>query len=469
MMNLHQAAAILGSPLPINNANFSVVSTDSRSIAQGELFVAVVGERFDGHAYVAEVIGRGAAGAIVSHEFARQHPDLPLLAVTNTREGFAQLAAAWRQRFTLPVIGVVGSNGKTTSKEMCAAILRAHYGESQVLATTGNLNNDIGVPTMVLRLHAGHRAAVIEIGMNHPGETAVLAPVARATVGLVNNAQREHQEFMKSVEAVANEHALLIDALPADGIAVFNADDAYASVWAAHAALAGNRRVLDFGLRHGAVRGTFRSSGFGGALQLATPWGPIDLQLGIPGTHNALNACGAAAACLAAGVSLESVAQGLSQFTGVKGRLQRKRGEGGFLLIDDTYNANPDSMRAAVDVLAAIPGRRIFVMGDMGEVGDAAGQMHDEIGGYAKSHGIDRLLCLGEHAGAAARNFGPGGEHFARIDELIKSLKHELDARTTVLVKGSRFMKMERVVEAIVDKTDTAVMNGQTKGNPHAA
>lgn len=466
MMTLHEAAAILGSPPPASSARFSAVSTDSRSITPGELFVALVGERFDGHRYVTEVIARGAAGALVSHEFARQHPDLPLLAVTDTRQGFAQLATAWRRRFQLPVIGVVGSNGKTTSKEMCAAILRAHYGEPQVLATTGNLNNDIGVPTMVLRMNASHRAAVIEIGMNHPGETAVLAPIAQASVGLVNNAQREHQEFMKSVEAVAQEHALLIDALPADGIVVFNADDAYAGVWAEHSA---PRQILDFGLRYGAVRGTFRSSGFGGELNLATPWGRIDVALGVPGSHNALNACGAAAACLAAGVAPAAVVQGLGGFSGVKGRLQRKRGEGGFLLIDDTYNANPDSMRAAVDVLAAIPGRRIFVMGDMGEVGDAAGQMHDEIGGYAKSHGIDRLLCLGEHAGAAARNFGPGGEHFTRVDDLIKRLKLELDARTTVLVKGSRFMKMERVVEAIVEKTDPAVSVGQTKGNSHAA
>jgi UDP-N-acetylmuramoyl-tripeptide--D-alanyl-D-alanine ligase len=286
--------------------------------------------------------------------------------------------------------------------------------------------------------------------------------VAQATVALLNNAQREHQEFMKSVEAVAEEHALLIDALPADGIAVLNADDAFADLWRQRA---GQRQVLDFGLHAGAVQGLFHPSGFGGELSLNTPWGVIDVMLGVPGAHNALNACGAAAACLAAGVSPAAVTQGLNQFAGVKGRLQRRAGMGGILLIDDTYNANPDSMRAAIDVLAAIPGRRIFVMGDMGEVGDNAAQMHDEVGGYAKSHGIDRLLCLGDQASAAARNFGPGGEHFGRLEDLLKTLRNELDERTTVLVKGSRFMKMERVVEAI----EQPAAANQTKGTHHAA
>ncbi len=461
MMRLSDAALAIGAPAPTSDVTFTAVSTDSRSIQPGELFVAIAGERFDGHGYVADVLARGAAGALVSDSFAQAHPDLPLLAVPDTRQGFAALAAAWRRRFAIPVIGVVGSNGKTTAKEMCAAILRAHFGTDAVLATAGNLNNDIGVPTMVLRLRTQHQAAVIEMGMNHPGETAQLAPIAQASVGLINNAQREHQEFMKSVEAVAEEHALLIDALGPEGIAVFNADEAYAPLWRARS---GARQILDFGLAKGEVRGTFEPAGFGGVLHLETPWGGTEILLGVPGLHNARNACGAAAACLAAGVSLSSVQRGLTAFTGVKGRLQRRTGPGGMLLIDDTYNANPDSMRAAVDVLAAIPGRRIFVMGDMGEVGDAAGQMHDEIGGYAKSHGIDRLLCLGEHALAAAHNFGEGGEHFSQLDTLIKKLSALIDERThqqtSVLVKGSRFMKMERIVAAI-EQTE--------KGNDHAA
>jgi UDP-N-acetylmuramoyl-tripeptide--D-alanyl-D-alanine ligase len=450
MMTIHAAAHALGQPPRGADAPFTSVSTDSRNIAPGQLFVAIVGENFDGHGYVADVLKNGAAGAMVSAAWLSANPsmsfDAPLIVVPDTRRGFATLAAHWRRQFDMPVIAVVGSNGKTTSKEMCAAILRAHFGDAQVLATTGNLNNDIGVPTMVLRLNAEHRAAVIEMGMNHPGETADLAPIAQASVGLINNAQREHQEFMKSVEAVAQEHALLIDALPASGIAVFNADDHYASLWRSHA---GARQCLDFGLTAGDVRGHFQSATFGGQLTLSTPWGVVDIALGVPGAHNARNACGAAAACLAAGVSLDAVQRGLASFAGVKGRLQRRTGPYGTLLIDDTYNANPDSMRAAVDVLAAIPGQRIFVMGDMGEVGDAAGQMHDEIGGYAKSHGIDKLLCLGEHAHAAAHNFGDGATHFTRIESLIQTLTPLIDARTTVLVKGSRFMKMERVVAAI--------------------
>jgi UDP-N-acetylmuramoyl-tripeptide--D-alanyl-D-alanine ligase len=254
---------------------------------------------------------------------------------------------------------------------------------------------------------------------------------------------------MKSVQAVAEEHAALIDVLGSEDTAVFNADDGHSALWRQRA---GARRAIGFGLEDGEVRGEYRAGSFGGPLILSTPWGRIDTTLGVPGRHNALNACGAAAACLAAGVPPDAVGRGLASFSGVKGRLQRRQGKRGALVIDDTYNANPDSMRAAVDVLSAIPGRRIFVMGDMGEVGDAAGQMHDEIGGYAKSHGVDRLFCLGDLSPAAARNFGSGGEHFTRIDELIRTVKSELGEQVTVLVKGSRFMRMERVADAIVEE-----------------
>jgi UDP-N-acetylmuramoyl-tripeptide--D-alanyl-D-alanine ligase len=449
MMKLAEAARAIGAGNSGNDSDFLSVSTDSRSIGAGQLFIALQGERFDGHAYVSDVLARGAAGAMVSREFASRHPDFPLLVVDDTRGGFAALASHWRRRFVLPLIAVVGSNGKTSAKEMCAAILREHFGVDAMLATAGNLNNDIGVPTMVLRLGGQHRAAVIEIGMNHPGETALLAPIAQPTVALINNAQREHQEFMKSVEAVAEEHAAVIDVLGQEGIAVFNADDDHAALWRERA---GARRAIGFGLEHGEVRGNYHTGSFGGPLTLNTPWGRIETTLCVPGLHNALNACGAAAACLAAGVSPDAVGRGLAGFSGVKGRLQRRQGRRGALVIDDTYNANPDSMRAAVDVLSATPGRRIFVMGDMGEVGDAAGQMHDEIGGYAKSHGVDRLLCLGDYSPAAASNFGPGGEHFTRLDELIRTVKSELGEHVTVLVKGSRFMRMERVADAIVEE-----------------
>lgn len=454
MMHLHELAKVLGGTAQGADGDFSGVSTDSRSIQPGQLFIALKGEHFDGHDYVADVLARGAAGALVCSEFAAVSPGLTLVAVPDTRQALGAFAAYWRGLFHLPVIGVVGSNGKTTVKEMCAAILREHYGTSHVLATSGNLNNDIGVPLTLLRLRPEHKAAVIEIGMNHPGETAELAAIAAPNVALVNNAQREHQEFMKSVQAVAEEHAALIAALPEQGVAVVNGDDAYADLWQT---VAGARRVLRFGIdRPADVNGHYVPHGFGGPLQLGTPWGGITFELGIPGQHNARNACGAAAATLAAGVSLDAVARALTAFGGVKGRLQRRQGKQGALLIDDSYNANPDSMQAAVDVLAAIPGKRIFVMGDMGEVGDAAGQFHDEIGGYAKSAGIDRLLAIGEHAAAAAHNFGAGAQHFTRIDDLTKTLLSELDPHTTVLVKGSRFMRMERVADAITENTHAA-------------
>lgn len=453
MMHLHAAATAIGARVCGADAEFDAVSTDSRSIAPGQLFVAIRGEHFDGHTYVSDVLTRGAAGAMVEEAFAAEHPDWPLIAVPDIRAGFAALAAHWRACFAIPVIGVVGSNGKTTSKEMCAAILRAHFGSEQVLATSGNLNNDIGLPTMALRLREAHRAAVFEIGMNHPGETTQLAAVAQATVALVNNAQREHQEFMQTVQAVAEEHAILISALAADGVAVYNADDEHAPLWRWRA---GSRRAVGFGLAQGEVRGQFTPGLHGGALTLCTPWGEVATELNVPGLHNARNACGAAAACLAAGVPLAAVAAGLAAFGGVKGRLQQRTGKLGSRVIDDTYNANPDSMRAAIDVLAQFPGRRVFVMGDMGEIGDNSGQMHDEIGGYAKSHGIDRLLCLGEAARAAAYNFGAGGEHFAHLELLIDAVEKQLGADTTVLVKGSRFMRMERVSDAITENNHAA-------------
>jgi UDP-N-acetylmuramoyl-tripeptide--D-alanyl-D-alanine ligase len=452
MMHLHEAAAAIAARAQGADKAFSGVSTDSRSIAAGELFVALKGDKFDGHAYVADVLSRGAAGAVVGEEFAAAHPDLPLICVTDTQLALGALAAQWRGRFAIPLIGVTGSNGKTTVKEMCAAILRAQFNNAadSVLATFGNLNNEIGLPLTLLKLRASHRAAVIEMGMNHAGEIDYLTRLAQPSVAVVNNAQRAHLEGLGSVQDVALAKGEIFTGLASDGVAVFNADDAQVDIWRE---LSRDRRQVSFGLDQPAdVRGRFTSHGLGGQVRLATPWGEVEVLLAVPGCHNARNACAAAAATLSAGVSLEAVRHGLEEFKGVKGRLQRRSGRKGALVVDDSYNANPDSMRAAIDVLASVPGKCIFVMGDMGEAGAAAGQFHDEIGGYAKSHGIDRLLCLGEMSAAAAHNFGEGGQHFQRLDDLVKTLLTELDPQTTVLVKGSRFMRMERVVEAIVDQ-----------------
>jgi len=323
-----------------------------------------------------------------------------------------------------------------------------------VLATTGNLNNDIGLPLTLLKLHAPHHAAVIEMGMNHPGEIDYLTRIARPTVALVNNAQRAHLAGLGSVAAVARAKGEIFAGLSEQGVAVINADDPQADLWRA---MNRGRRIVSFGFAPTAdVHGSWHPHGLGGLLKLVTPLGTTELQLPVPGGHNARNALAAAAACSAAGVPLAPIVRGLERFDIVNGRLQCKRGHGGATVIDDSYNANPDSMRAAIDVLATLPGRRIFVMGDMGEVGEMAGQLHDEIGGHARSQGIELLFAFGDKSVAAAYNFGAGGRHFDSVEKLAAALKPLMDKDTTVLVKGSRFMKMERVVEQIVEADHAA-------------
>lgn len=446
------------------------VSTDSRQIRSGELFIALRGENFDGHDFVRKVLAQnGAAAALVDAAWLQQQgaqlTGLPLIVVADTRLALGTLAASWRHRFSLPLIGITGSNGKTTVKEMCAAILRAQAAQAgdepqtAVLATAGNLNNDIGLPLMLLRLRASHRAAVLEMGMNHPGEIDYLTRLAAPTVALVNNAQRAHLEGLGSLVAVARAKGEIFNGLQAGGSAVINADDAHAALWRELALEAGAARISDFTLDDAAtaeIQASYQAQTFGGQLTLRTlhTSAPVTIALQVPGTHNARNALAAAAATLAAGVTLPAVVAGLQGYTGVSGRLQRRAAQGGALLIDDSYNANPDSMRAAIDVLATQPGRRILVIGDMGEVGSQAGQFHDEIGGYAKSQGIDRLLAVGEYSAVAVSNFGAGAQHFHNHAALIEALRPMLDAQTTVLVKGSRFMKMERVAEAIESKTN---------------
>ncbi len=462
MMDLYEAAQATGGTATAEGHVFTGVSTDSRSIAAGELFVALRGERFDGHDYVREVLARGAVAAMVEHAWADRHGQgLPLVHVADTRVALGRLGGHWRRQFDIPLIGITGSNGKTTVKEMCAAILREHERrddldpQETVLATTGNLNNDIGVPLMLLRLSAGHRAAVIEMGMNHPGEIAWLTRLARPTVAVITNAQRAHLQGLGTVADVARAKGEIFEGLADDGIAVINADDPHAGLWRE---LAAGRATIAFGLDHPAeVMASARPLGFASVVTLMAAQGTVEFELPVPGRHNVRNAAAAAAACLAAGVSLGTVAEALSRYAGIKGRLQRKAGLKGALVIDDTYNANPDSMRAAIDVLAEVPGKRILVMGDMGETGEAAGQFHDEIGGYAKSAGIDRLFALGDLSAAAAHNFGEGAMHFGKAEDLVRALAKELGSDVTVLVKGSRFMRMERIVEEIVERGAGAV------------
>ena len=456
MMTLHDAARALAA----HGAHFTAlarferVGTDSRALAPGQLFVALRGERFDGHDFVAAAAQAGAAAAMVDSAWAAAHADaaLPLLVVDDTRLALGTLAAAWRARFAVPLIGVTGSNGKTTVKEMCAAILRAQarrdgFGEESVLATRGNLNNDIGLPLTLLELRDFHRAAVIEMGMNHPGEIAYLARIARPTVALVTNAQRAHLEGMGSIDMIAREKGSVFEELVSPGVAVFRSDDEWSDLWREQST---GHATMTFALDHPAdVTGHYQAHGLDNHLTITVHGETIEVALALPGVHNARNALGAAAAALAAGVSLEAVGRGLNAFRGVKGRLQRRAGAGGAMLLDDTYNANPDSVRAGIDVLASTVGKKILVLGDMGEIGDMAGQFHDEVGGYAKSQGIDLLFALGESSALAAYNFGIGGRHFKKIEDLVPALLPEMTADAIVLIKGSRFMRMERVVEAV--------------------
>ncbi len=443
-MRLAEAAAALGARARGGDARFTGVSTDSRALREGDLFVALRGERFDGHDFLKAAVTAKAAAAMVDGRYPGEYP-LPALVVDDTRRSLGDLARYWRARFAPALVAVTGSNGKTTVKEMLAAILRRHAGEKAldeaVLATHGNLNNDIGLPLTLLRLRHCHRWCAIELGMNHKGEIAYLAGIARPTVALVNNAQREHLEFMHSVQEVAAENASVYDALPADGCAVINADDPHAAFFRGRA---GSRRTIDFGLDGGAVTGLYQLERLSSEIRLRTPAGEADATLAIPGLHNVRNALAAAACALAVDVPVKTIAEGLTAFRPYAGRLQVKRAAGGATVIDDSYNANPDSVRAAIDVLASCPAPTALVLGDMGEVGSRGAELHREVGEYARAKGVSQLLALGEATRYAVEGFGAGARHFAAVEQLVASVEAK-----TVLVKGSRFMQMERVVAAL--------------------
>jgi UDP-N-acetylmuramoyl-tripeptide--D-alanyl-D-alanine ligase len=448
MMRLSDAAAMLGVPFNGTDAEVLRICTDSRTIQPGDLFFALRGEKFDGGAYAARALQQGAVGVVLD---ARQAPEIATaLRVADTRLALGTLAAAWRQRFTLPVIGITGSNGKTTVKEMLAAILRIEAdSDAAVLSTEGNLNNDIGLPLMLLRLRDTHRFAVLEMGMNHAGEIDYLTRLAQPDIAVVINALTAHIGFLGSVENIARAKGEIFNGLSDAGIAVFNADDAHAGLWREQNA---RRPVIDFGLAASSkVSGHFEPTTFGSALAITLPRGTLDVVLQVPGEHNVMNALAAVAAAFALDISLRSIAAGLSGFTGVKGRLQRKPALHGSTFIDDTYNANPDSVKAALTVLAQQPGTKLLVLGDMGELGNDAAAMHAQIGLAARAAGVDRLLALGDLSKETVAAFGSGAMHFERIQELLAELENALTPATTVLVKGSRFMQMERVVNSFME------------------
>lgn len=442
------AAAIPGAQLVGGDVAFDGVSTDSRTAPAGALFVALKGETFDAHSFLQQVAGRGVA-AVVVHALPEGWT-LPAIVVPDTLVALGRIANSWRVQHAIPVIGVTGSNGKTTVKEMISAILAAAFGEDARLATQGNLNNEIGVPLTLFRLGSQHRAAVIEMGMNHPGEIARLAAIAQPTVAMVNNAQREHQEFMHTVEAVARENGSVLEALDRNGVAVFPGDDTYTELWRGLAQC----DVLTFGLSEACdVRATYASNGFGNTMQVSARGAQFTVALAAAGDHNVRNALAAIASTLAAGIPQDAIVRGLESFAPVGGRLQRKQAPSGATVIDDSYNANPDSMRAAIDVLAAYPAPRILVVGDMGEVGTQGKEFHEEVGAYAQQRGIEHVLATGELTRSMAAS---GARHYEQFDALLAALDSTLggNSKATVLVKGSRFMKMERVVQHLTGSTE---------------
>ena len=446
MLLLSEAANILAGELAGSDARFLRVVTDSRAVQAGDLFVALKGDNFDAHDFVADVLAKGAF-ALVRRDFATA--DGSVIRVDDPRLALGTLAAAWCAQLDVKRIGITGSNGKTTVKEMVAAILRAHAGDAAVHATAGNFNNDIGLPLTLLALTPAHRYAVIEMGMNHFGEIRYLTGLARPQVALVNNAMRAHLGGgFDSTTDIARAKSEIFEGLTADGVAIINADDAQLPVFAA---AAGQHRQLRFGLQSGDVTARdVQASASGSRFVLSCPQGEQLIELPAAGEHNVRNALAAAAVALALDVPLAAIAAGLAAFGGVKGRLQLKRAACGATLIDDTYNANPDSMKAGIDVLAAYPAPRIFVMGQIGELGDTAAALHAEVGAHARARGIEQLLCLGELSRHAANAYGAGAQYFDDLPALLAVLDQQVASDSSVLVKGSRFMRMERVVEHLL-------------------
>ncbi len=442
MMGLGEAAQAIGAQAVGPEVRFEGLSTDTRSVARGELFVAIRGEKYDGHVFLEVAKQRGAAAAMVDRTHLGPAP-LPLLVVEDTRKGLGRLGAHWRGRFQPVLIAMAGSNGKTTTKEMLTAILRAHAGGDRVLATPGNLNTDIGVPMTLLRMTGNHTHCAIELGMNHPGEIAYLAAIARPTIAVVTNAQREHQEFMKTVAAAAEENASVFAALAADGVAVINGDDEQAHIFRR---AKGARQTVEFKIEGGAdVTATYSLGPLSSDIVVRTPAGEAKASIAIPGLHNVRNALAAAACGFAAGMAPAAIAKGLADFRPYTGRHQVKTLPSGATLIDDSYNANPDSVRAAIDVLAQLPRPTLLILGDMGEVGDSGPEYHREVGAYAKDKGISRLLAAGEATRETVRAFGQGASHVEDVEKIAA----QAGGAKSLLVKGSRFMRMERVVSAL--------------------
>jgi UDP-N-acetylmuramoyl-tripeptide--D-alanyl-D-alanine ligase len=445
MMMLSEIANAVNGRLIGADVLVQSVGTDSRNIVKNQLFIGIKGENFDGNSYALEAIQQGAAAVLLSDSNTQASP---AVVVQDTRLALGQLAKHWREKFKIPLVAVTGSNGKTTIKEMIAAILVA--AKETVLATQGNLNNDIGVPLTLLKIRAEHAIAVIEMGMNHLGEIDYSTRIAQPTVAVINNAGTAHIGELGSRDNIAKAKGEIFAGLAVDGIAVINADDDFAEYWRS---LNAHKAIITFGLKKAAdLSASYRINGNVTEIKLKTPSGQIEFKLSVLGVHNIRNALAASAVAVALDVSNEDIAKGLAVFGAVKGRLNWLVSANGAVVIDDTYNANPDSMRAAIDVLANQMTPQIFVMGDMAELGADAPQMHADIGAYAKQKGISHFLTYGDLTQKAAQEFGANAQHFSTLETLVAGIKLLMKKEATVLVKGSRFMQMERAVKEILGK-----------------
>ena len=455
MKTLANFAQLCGGRLKGADGAYTIVSSDTRTLGQGALFVALRGPNFDGNEFVGAALAAGAAGALVDGE---QPAALPQIIVADTQAALERAGNGWREQFTIPVVGVAGSNGKTTAKEMTAAILGQM---GNCLATRGNLNNHIGVPLTLLRIDTTHRFAVVEMGANRGGEVAALVRIARPTVGMITNAGAEHLEGFGSIEGVARAEGEMVEGLAPTATAVINADDEFADLWRKLT----KAQVVTFGVQAPAdfkaadVRTTIGPEGFLTHFTLVCPLGSTAITLHMGGRHNVANALAAAAAAAAAGAKLEHIAAGLGAVRAVAGRLQFKKALGGAWIIDDSYNANPSSMRAGIEVLAELEGTKWLVIGDMAELGEYAPAAHTEIGEFARAHGVERLFAMGGLAKLAVDSFGAGGQWFPDAQALAGALLQALAASTAsnaaapgvrLLIKGSRVNRLERVVDTLV-------------------
>ncbi|MCC6709421.1 MAG: UDP-N-acetylmuramoyl-tripeptide--D-alanyl-D-alanine ligase [Gammaproteobacteria bacterium] len=450
-MTLSAAAAALDAQFCADDRTFNGASTDTRSLGPGQLFFALRGPNFDAHEKLDEAQAAGAVAAVVERAMPSR---LPQLLVADTRAALGQLARAWRQRFDIPVLAVTGSAGKTTVKEMLAAIMRT---QGPVLATRGNFNNDIGLPLTLFQLDASHRAAVLEMGANHVGDITLLVAIARPHIGVITLCAPGHLEGFGSIEGVARTKGEMFAGLPDDGIAILNADDAQAPLWRE---LAGKRRVSSFGLSADFRAENIQATADGSVFTLRSPAGAIEITLKHRGLHNVRNALAAAAAASAAGVSLADIQRGLAEAGIVKGRLQYRAGSVGCRIIDDSYNANPASVAAAIAVLGSEPAPRWLVFGDMRELGPDAVDYHREVGAQAAAAGVTQLFTYGALARHAAERFAGFAQHADSHGNLLAALRAALseaaNAPPTLLIKGSRAMALDEVANALAEGSDVA-------------